>query len=62
MDKELKEILEYYGVNLDDSGEPNEAPESEGIVTLPTLEEEKQLKQDWNRKIKNWDKAGGEKQ
>ncbi len=62
MDKELKEILEYYGVNLDDSGEPNEAPESEGIVTLPTLEEEKQLKQDWERKVKDWYKAGGEKQ
>ena len=62
MDKELKEILEYYGANLDDSGEPDEAPESEGIVTLPTPEEEKQLKQDWDRKIKNWNNAGGEKQ
>ena len=27
MDKELNEILEYYGANLDDSGEPDEAPE-----------------------------------
>ena len=62
MDKELNEILEYYGVNLDDSGEPDEAPESEGIVTLPTSEEEKQLKQDWDSKVKNWDNAGGEKQ
>ena len=61
MDKELKEILEYYGANLDNSGEPDEAPESEGIVTLPTPEEEKQLKQDWNRKVKDWDNAGGEK-
>ena len=49
MDKELNEILEYYGANLYDSGEPDEAPESEGIVTLSTLEEEKQLKQDWRR-------------
>ena len=61
MDKELNEILEYYGANLDTSGEPDEAPESEGAVTLPTPEEEKQLKQDWDRKVKDWDKAGGEK-
>ena len=62
MDKELNEILEYYGANFDDGGEPDEAPESEGIVTLPTPEEEKQLKQDWDSKVKNWDNAGGEKQ
>ena len=62
MDKELKEILECYGANLDDSGEPDEAPESEGILTLLTPEEEKQLKQDWDRKIKNRNNAGGEKQ
>ena len=62
MDKELNEILEYYGANLDDSGEPDEAPESEGAVTLPTPEEEKQLKQDWDSKVKDWNKAGGEKQ
>ena len=61
MDKELNEILEYYGANLDNRGEPDETPDSEGIVTLPTPEEEKQLKQDWNRKVKDWDKAGGEK-
>ena len=61
MDKELNEILEYYGANLDDSGEPDEATEFEGIVTLPTLEEEKQLKHGWNRKVKDWDNTGGEK-
>ena len=61
MDKELKEILEYYGANLDNSGEPDEAPEFEGTVTLPMPEEEKQLKQDWDRKVKDWNKAGGEK-
>ena len=60
MDNELQEILEYYGANLDDSGEPDEAPEAEGIVTLPTAEEEKQALQDWERKVKDWEKSGGE--
>ena len=61
MDTELREILEYYGGNLDDSGEPDEAPEFEGTVTLPTPEEERQLMQGWTHKVKEWDKAGGEK-
>lgn len=61
MDKELNEILEYYGANLDDSGEPDEAPEFEGTVTLPTQEEEKRLRQEWEQKVKNWTKEGSEK-
>lgn len=61
MDKELNEILEYYGANLDDSGEPDEAPETEGIVTLPTPEEERRLRQEWVQKVKNWTKEGSEK-
>lgn len=55
MDKELVEILDHYGANLDDSGEPDEAPEFEGIVTLPTLDEEKQALEDWRKKVGSWD-------
>ena len=61
MDKELNEILEYYGANLDDSGEPDETPEFEGIVTFPTLEEEKQARKEWEQKVKNWTNEGSEK-
>ena len=55
MDKELNEILEYYGANLDNSGEPDETPESEGIVTLPTPDEKKQALEDWRKKVASWD-------
>ena len=61
MDKELNEILEYCGANLDNSGEPDEVPEFEGTVTLPTPEEERQLRQEWEQKVKNWTKEGSEK-
>ena len=60
MDDELQKILDYYGANLDDSGEPDEAPESEGVVTLPTPEEERQARHDWEQKVKNWNNDGGE--
>lgn len=59
MDEKLQEILDYYGANLDDSGEPDETPEFEGVVTLPTPEEEKQARQDWEQKVKSWDNEGG---
>ena len=55
MDKELNKILEHYGANLDDSGEPDEAPEFEGVVTLPTSEEEKQALEDWRKTVASWD-------
>ncbi|MBQ6919385.1 MAG: hypothetical protein IJQ74_03570 [Synergistaceae bacterium] len=61
MDKELNEILEYYGANLDDSGEPDEVPEFEGTVTFPTPEEERQLRQEWEQKVKNWTNEGSKK-
>ena len=54
MDKEVEKILEYYGASLDDSGEPDEAPEAEGIVTFPTPGEEKQAHQEWQTRVKNW--------
>ena len=55
MNEELKTILEHYGANLDDSGEPDEAPEFEGIVTLPTPNEGKQALEDWRKKVASWD-------
>ena len=61
MDKELNEILEYYGANLDDSGEPDEVPEFEGTVTFPTPEEERQLRQEWEQKVENWTNEGSKK-
>ena len=60
MDEDLNAILEYYGANLDDSGEPDEAPEFEGFVTLPTPEEEKQARQDWKKKVASWTNEGSE--
>lgn len=59
MDEKLQEILDYYGANLDDSGEPDEAPEFEGVVTLPTPEEEKHARQNWEQKVKSWNNEGG---
>ena len=58
MNEDLKAILEYYGANLDDSGEPDEVPEFEGFVTLPTPEEEKQERQDWKQKVASWTNEG----
>ena len=55
MDQELNEILDHYGANLDDSGEPDEAPEFEGIVTLPTPDDEKQALKDWRKKVASCD-------
>ena len=60
MNEDLNAILEYYGANLDDSGEPDEAPEFEGVVTLPTPEEEKQAHQNWKQKVASWATEGSE--
>ena len=60
MNKTAEEILEYYGANLDDSGEPDEMPEFELVVTFPTIEEESLRAQEWERKVKSWDSNGGE--
>ena len=56
----MQEILDYYGANLDNSGEPDEIPEFEGAVTFPSLEEEISRNQEWARKVASWDKDGGE--
>lgn len=60
MDEKLQEILDYYGANLDNSGEPDEIPEFEGVVKFPTIEEEAQRTQEWARKVEDWNKNGGE--
>ena len=60
MDEKLQEILEYYGANLDSSGEPDEIPEFEGAVKFPTIEEEISRTQEWARKVENWHRNGGE--
>lgn len=60
MDEKLQEILNYYGADLDNSGEPDEVPEFEGTVTFPTIEEESQRTQEWARKVGSWNKDGGE--
>ncbi len=58
MDEEIQAILEYYGASLDDSGEPGEVPEAEGLVTLPTPDEEKRELSDWKQKVKSWSEEG----
>ena len=60
MDEKLQKILDYYGANLDNSGEPDEMPEFEGAVTFPSLEEEISRNQEWARKVESWNKDGGE--
>ncbi len=60
MDEKLQEILDYYGADLDNSGEPDEVPEFEGAVTFPSLEEEISRTQEWARKVGSWNRDGGE--
>ena len=60
MKKTVEELLEYYGANFDDSGEPDETPEFEGVVTFPTTDEESLRAQEWPRKVESWSKDGGE--
>ena len=60
MDEKLQEILDYYGADLDNSGEPDEIPEFEGAVTFPNLEEEISRTQEWTRKVESWNKDGSE--
>lgn len=61
MPEDIQKILNYYGASLDDSGEPDEASEDEGVVTLPTPDEEKQIQQEWDAKVSVWHKERGER-
>ena len=51
---DVQKTLDYYGADLDDSGEPDEAPEDEGIVTFPTPDEEKEIQKEWAGKVSTW--------
>ena len=59
--KEVQSILNYYGASLDDSGEPDEAPEEESVVTLPTPEEEERTQKEWAEKVSAWRKERSER-
>lgn len=59
--EEVQKVLDYYGADLDDSGEPDEAPEDEGTVILPTPDEEKQRQKEWAGKVRAWRKERGER-
>ena len=58
---DVQKTLDYYGGSLDDSGEPDEAPEEESVVTLPTPEEEEQSQREWAEKVSTWRRERGER-
>ena len=59
---DVQKTLDYYGADLDDSGEPDEAPEEESAVTIPTPEEEVQRQREWAEKVSAWRRERGELQ
>ena len=68
MDFETKKVpvdvpktLDYYGADLDDSGEPDEPPEEESVVTMPTPEEEERTQREWAEKVSAWRKERSER-
>ncbi|MBQ7262435.1 MAG: hypothetical protein IJR14_01830 [Synergistaceae bacterium] len=58
--EEARQALEHYGATLDDSGEPDEPPESEGPVTMPTPEEQEQERAEWAAAVAERHEGGGE--
>ena len=58
---DVQKTLDYYGGSLDDSGEPDEAPEEESTVTIPTPEEEEQRQREWAEKVSAWRRERGER-
>ena len=58
---DVQKTLDYYGADLDDSGEPDEAPEEESVVTLPTPEEEERTQKEWDEKVSAWRRERGER-
>ena len=59
--EDIQKTLNYYGASLDDSGEPDEAPDEESVVTLPTPEEEERTQKEWDEKVSAWRKERGER-
>ena len=57
---DVQKTLDYYGADLDNSGEPDEAPEEECVVTLPTPEEEERTRMEWADKVSAWRMERGE--
>lgn len=58
----VREILEHYGATLDDGGEPEETPDHEGEVTMPTPEEMERERKEWAAIVASWSKEGGGKE
>ena len=54
----VQDILEHYSATLDDGGEPEEAPEHEGEVTMPTPEEMERERKEWAAKVQAWNRGG----
>ena len=59
--EDVQNVLDYYGGSLDDSGEPDEAPEEESAVTIPTPEEEERTQREWTEKVRAWRRERGER-
>ena len=58
--KSVRDILEHYGATLDDGGEPDEAPDHEGEVTMPTSEEMERERKEWAAMVAAWNRGGGD--
>ncbi len=55
--EEDRQILDYYGATLDNSGEPdNEMPDEEGVLTMPTPEEQERERQEWAATVAAWER------
>ncbi len=57
---DVQETLDYYGADLDDSGEPDEAPEYEGIVPPLNPDEVEQALKAWEEAVRAWRIERGE--
>ena len=58
--EEIQKTLDYYGVDLDDSGEPDEVPDYEGIVPPLNQDEVEQALKAWAEAVHAWRIERGE--